>query len=164
VRRRRIRPLPPWALLVAIVALVGGESRRASATPGRTMKTNPHTGRPIFEIGTRHMTDDEIRAVLTARGFPDVEKALQIVKRESGGWSSAVVDTSGMSEQELRQYWGPNVAAGKQLAPEISVGLFQINTLAHPNYTASAMKDPVMNADAAFAISSGGTSWQAWGE
>jgi len=142
--------------------LAGSDSKRAAATV-RPVKTNPHTGKPIFELGTRHLSDDEIRALLTVRGFPDVEKALEVCKRESGGWASAVVDTSGMSQDELRRYWGSNVAAGKSLAPEISVGLFQINTLAHPNYSVEAMKDPTLNVDAAFAISQGGTSWQAWG-
>ena len=123
------------------------------------MKVNPHTGRDVLDRGTVRLSDEEIRAVLTLRGFPDVDKALAIVKRESGGWASAVVDTSGMTAVELRAYWGP----GGAIAPEISVGLFQINTLAHPQYDAAALKDPHLNADAAFALSQGGTSWQPWG-
>jgi Lysozyme like domain len=144
--------------------LLGSSSRSAAAAPATRMKINPHTGRPVVDLGTRHMSDDELRALLTLRGFPDVEKALAIAKRESGGWAAAVVDTSGMSPDELRSYWGKNVAAGKPIAPEVSVGLFQINTLAHPQYNADALKDPQLNADAAFALSQGGTSWQAWGE
>ena len=46
---------------------------------------------------------------------------------------------------------------------EYSVGLWQINLRAHPEYTVSQMIDPVKNANAMMAISSRGTNWYPWG-
>ncbi len=45
---------------------------------------------------------------------------------------------------------------------EISVGVWQINTLAHKQYSASSMKDPVQNAKAMFVVSGGGVDWSPW--
>lgn len=42
------------------------------------------------------------------------------------------------------------------------VGLWQINTRAWPQYSVAAMKDPQANANAAYAISNGGTDWHPW--
>ncbi|SRR6266852_6283942 len=47
--------------------------------------------------------------------------------------------------------------------PEYSVGLWQINIRAHPEYSIARLKDPQQNATAMFAISSGGTNWNPWG-
>ena len=46
---------------------------------------------------------------------------------------------------------------------EDSYGLWQINILAHPEYTAQKLYDPAGNALAMFLISSSGTNWNAWG-
>jgi surface antigen len=46
---------------------------------------------------------------------------------------------------------------------ENSWGLWQINLLAHPQYSATAMQNAASNAAAAFTISSGGSNWGAWG-
>lgn len=46
---------------------------------------------------------------------------------------------------------------------EYSVGLWQINLLAHPQYTVTQMYDPTQNAKAMSVISNGGTYWGAWG-
>lgn len=46
---------------------------------------------------------------------------------------------------------------------EYSVGLWQINVKAHPQYSISSLKDAQTNAKAMFAISSGGTNWFPWG-
>lgn len=46
---------------------------------------------------------------------------------------------------------------------EYSVGLWQINLLAHPQYTVSQMQDATQNAKAMAVISNAGTSWGAWG-
>jgi hypothetical protein len=47
--------------------------------------------------------------------------------------------------------------------PEHSVGLWQININAHPQYTEAQMKDPLQNAQAMAKISSNGTNWNPWG-
>lgn len=52
---------------------------------------------------------------------------------------------------------------GNATDPEYSVGLWQINIRAHPQYTVAQMKDPVQNAFAMFTISNGGTNWNPWG-
>lgn len=46
--------------------------------------------------------------------------------------------------------------------PELSVGYWQINLLAHPQYTVAQMQDGNQNAAAAYAISNGGTNWNPW--
>jgi hypothetical protein len=47
--------------------------------------------------------------------------------------------------------------------PEYSVGLWQVNIRAHPQYTKASMQDPVQNAQAMASISSMGTNWNPWG-
>jgi hypothetical protein len=46
---------------------------------------------------------------------------------------------------------------------EDSYGLWQINILAHPEYSASKLTDPHYNAQAMFTISRGGSDWTSWG-
>ena len=76
--------------------------------------------------------------------------------QESGGDPAVVVDTRGMTPDQLRAYW--HKAAG----PELSIGLWQINVLASPQFDPELLKDPDMNATAAFTLSNGGTSWGPW--
>ena len=98
-------------------------------------------------------------------GFPDVTKAFNIVKRESSAYADTVVDTRGMTALELQTYWG------KPARPELSVGLFQINVLAHerqiPGDTidakVAALKDPHMNIAVALEIFRA-AGWAPWGE
>lgn len=52
---------------------------------------------------------------------------------------------------------------GSSTDTEYSVGLWQINLLAHPQYTVAQMQDATQNAKAMSVISNGGTSWGAWG-
>jgi Lysozyme like domain len=51
---------------------------------------------------------------------------------------------------------------GTLAVPEYSVGLWQINLRAHPQYTVANMQNPIKNAQAMVAISSGGTNWNPW--
>lgn len=44
----------------------------------------------------------------------------------------------------------------------IDQGLWQINNVAHPQYAGASIFDPLTNAQAAFAISQGGTNFGAW--
>ena len=46
---------------------------------------------------------------------------------------------------------------------ENSYGLWQINILAHPSYSAARLLTPAYNAQAAYDISSGGSNWNPWG-
>ena len=66
-----------------------------------------------------------------------------IALAESGGSTNAVCNScSGVSEY--------------------SVGLTQINTLAHPQYSNSQLTNPLYNMQAAYAVSNGGTNFTPW--
>ncbi len=83
-------------------------------------------------------TLDEIELLARAVGFPDPELAAAIALAESSGDASAIGD------------------GGK------SVGLWQINTAAHPEFQRSDLVDPTFNAQAALGISKRGTDWKPW--
>jgi hypothetical protein len=178
------RPIPKLALL-GLLVLAAGSLGSAAAAPaskarGARMIKNPRTGRPIVTPGTRKMTADEIRDLVRRHGIRDVEKAVSIALRESGGgWVDAVVDTRGMTDTELHLYWPPSFAK-KKLYPELSVGLWQVNLLANarlvgldpgaltdPEADASAgialLSDPETNAECLAKLSNRGTSWGPWG-
>lgn len=73
-------------------------------------------------------------------GFPNPKLAAAIAMAESGGVPNALASTS-------REY---------------SVGLWQINRKAHPEFTQEELSDPEKNAAVAFVISKGGTDWSPW--
>jgi Lysozyme like domain len=85
----------------------------------------------------------------------DGNVAAAIAQAESGGDPSKINNTA---YPNLPNYHPP--ATGNQ--PEYSVGLWQINVVAHPNYTAANMLDPLKNAQAAVAISGNGRDFGAW--
>jgi hypothetical protein len=82
----------------------------------------------------------ELQALAASVGFPDPALAAAIAMAESGGNPQAVGD----------------VTLGR------SIGLWQINLAAHPQYDESSLFDPTTNAQAALAISSNGTNWKPW--
>ena len=84
------------------------------------------------------LTLSDLQQLAQDTGFPDPGLAAAIAKAESGGNPSAIGD------------------AGN------SIGLWQIDTLYHSQYSKSDLTDPNFNAQAAFAISSGGTNWRPW--
>lgn len=152
-----------WLLLLGLIAitLIRRSSSSAASSPATSpatrSTTNPRTGRPIVTPGTRKLSAEELRALIALHGFKDAEKAFAIAMRESGGFADVVVDTRGMHPDELRAYWG------KPAAEELSIGLWQINTLASPSFDVEALKTPDGNALAALQLSKGGTSWGPWG-
>ncbi len=83
-------------------------------------------------------------------GFPDPPLAAAVAMAESGGETGAVNDTSAQST------FPPGVG------PERSIGLWQVNLLAHPQYAAWDLTDPDANASAAFEVSHGGADWTPW--
>jgi len=93
------------------------------------------------------VTLDELRALAASVGFPDPDTAAAVAMAESRGNPSA-------------QNLVTNPAPGN--GPERSFGLWQINTLAHPNYDENSLLDPTYNARAALAISQNGTNWTPW--
>jgi hypothetical protein len=91
------------------------------------------------DLPGKQLTRRAVLEIATRAGFPDPKLAAAIALAESGGVPNALVRSS----------------------REISVGLWQINTMVHP-YTVDAMRDPRQNAAAAYAISRGGTDWRPW--
>jgi len=92
------------------------------------------------DLPGHQLTKDAVLALATRAGFADPKLAAAIAMAESGGVPGARVRSS----------------------REDSVGLWQINLLAHPSYDAEQMKDPEQNALAALDISRGGTDWRPW--
>lgn len=85
----------------------------------------------------------QLVALAQSTGFADPATAAAIAMAESGGNPDAVGDLA-------------------ISPPDGSVGLWQINVAAHPQYSAASLHDPQTNANAALAISSGGSNFQPW--
>lgn len=86
---------------------------------------------------------DDINYYAFGAGFDgaDLDKAVQVALAESSGWTGAVGDLN----------------LGR------SVGLWQINLRAHPEYDEESLKDPMTNAQAAYAIyRAAGNSFTPW--
>lgn len=86
----------------------------------------------------RQLTRAQLRALMVRTGFPDPDVAVAIALAESGGVPGALGD------------------GGR------SIGIFQINTHAHPRFMVDDLKDPAKNAAAAYQISRAGTNWAPW--
>lgn len=101
--------------------------------------------------GTR-LSPSQIKALWLAAGGP-VNEAVDmtaIALGESGGYTGA--------------YNPGRSGAGGTNSTEYSVGIWQINTLAHRNYSIEQLKDPQINAREAVRIfrSQGKRAWGAW--
>jgi len=99
----------------------------------------------------------QLVALWEANGGPaaSADVAAAIAQAESGGDPSVIDNTAYPTRAG---YHAPS--AGAQ--PEYSVGLWQINLVAHPGYSEASMLTPAGNAAAAVAISSGGLDFSAW--
>lgn len=102
------------------------------------------------DLPGHQLTRAALKDLVIRGGFPDPDLAVAIIMAESGGVPGAITDTRGST----------NLPKGT--IEEYSVGLFQINTLAHPSYSVDDLKDPEKNLIAALNISRGGTYWQPW--
>jgi len=91
---------------------------------------------------------DTLRRFASSAGFQGeaLDLAVAIGMVESGGNPKSVRIKS----------------AAEQHIPEHSVGLWQVNILAHPEFTHEWLLDPHNNARAAYQLSNGGTDWSAW--
>jgi hypothetical protein len=91
-------------------------------------------------------SQDQLAGLALNAGVPssNLQVASAIAMAESGGDSNLV-------------------NPGRSGDPEYSVGLWQVNIRAHPQYTEAQMKNPQLNAAAMFKISNGGTNWYPWG-
>ena len=93
--------------------------------------------------------------VLAGGSQATADTAAAIAQAESGGNTNAILNTA---YPNLPGYHPP----GSGASPEYSVGLWQINELAHPTYTTAALLGQVGNANAAVRIANGGASFSAW--
>ncbi len=83
-------------------------------------------------------------------GFPNPELAAAVAMAESNGNTTVIHDTIGRTDLP------PGIRH------ERSIGLWQINLLAHPGYASWDLTDPDTNAHAAFQVSWSGTHWSPW--
>lgn len=93
------------------------------------------------------LTIEDLRALASSVGFPDPDTAAAVAMAESGGDPKASAIVTKPAPGNL---------------PERSFGLWQINTLAHPEFDESRLHDPVYNANAALLVSRQGTNWKPW--
>ena len=93
--------------------------------------------------------------VLAGGSQATADTAAAIAQAESGGRTDAILNTA---YPKLPGYHPPGAGA----LPEYSVGLWQINELAHPSYTTASLLTQLGNANAATAIASFGASFSAW--
>lgn len=103
------------------------------------------------------LTHAQLEALWVVAGGSNAtaDVAAAISQAESGGNTAAILNTA---YPNLPGYHPP----GKGALPEYSVGLWQINELAHPSYTTAQLLTQIGNANAAVAISRGGASFSAW--
>lgn len=85
----------------------------------------------------------------------DADTAAAVAQAESGGNTAAILNTAYPNRAGYRP-----PSAGAQ--PEYSVGLWQVNMLAHPGYTQAQLLTQEGNAQAAVAISGAGRSFAPW--
>lgn len=93
--------------------------------------------------------------ILAGGSNATADTAAAIAQAESGGNTAAILNTAHPS---LPGYRPPSEGA----LPEYSVGLWQVNELAHPQYTTAFLLQQIGNADAAVTIANGGASFSAW--
>lgn len=115
-----------------------------AARKGATMATS------TLPPSSRRMTIDQLRYLAKLTGFPDPDTAAAVAMAESGGDPSATNDTRGRTDLP------------PHTQPEYSLGLWQINVLAHPQFAPDRLSEAGYNAYAALAVSSGGTNFSPW--
>lgn len=104
--------------------------------------THPKERAHANDLPGHQLTKAAVLDLAMRAGFPDPHVATAIAMAESGGVPNALGD--------LRD------------GQFISIGLWQINVRAHPEYTREQLTDPGQNALAALKISKGGLDWRPW--
>jgi len=94
------------------------------------------------DLPGKQLTRAQLEQLAKNAGFPDPHFATAITITESGGVPNALGD--------IRD------------DKPISIGLWQINTRAHPKYGRDHLLIPYNNALAAYEISKGGANWGPW--
>ena len=99
----------------------------------------------------------QLRDLAASVGFPDPAMAAAVAMVESYGHTDASnIVTPAMAAAQTAS--DPKHPVG----PERSFGIWQINTLASPQYNETSLLDPDYNARAAYILSNGGTNWGPW--
>lgn len=93
--------------------------------------------------------------ILAGGSQATADTAAAIAQAESGGDTTRINNTA---YPKLPGYHPP--APGN--LPEYSVGLWQVNEVAHPSYTTTQLLTQLGNAGAAVTIANGGASFSAW--
>lgn len=131
------------------------ETLTQAETAGPPAPITPST--PGVPLPVGNFNHDELAVLWDKAGGPadksDVAAAIALA--ESGG-NPGAIDNTAYSDQP--HYHAP--AKGNE--PEYSVGLWQVNVLAHRQYSDAALLVPIKNADAAVAISNHGQDFSAW--
>jgi hypothetical protein len=119
------------------------------ALSGSKKSVSPPAPSPSLRVpkNAPHFTLEELRAFAAQVGFADPNLAAAIAMAESYGHAEATNIV--------------NAKAG--VRAERSFGLWQINTLAHPQFDETQLLDPQYNAQAALNLSNGGQDWKLWG-
>ena len=142
--------------LLAILALGArlGPSAGAASRPGTPTGSfrgvPPVPARTDAPLAPGWLSFDDLVHLALETGFsPDVAYVMaRIAWRESKGFPGAKAIVVTPLPGNL---------------PERSFGLWQVNTLANPQFDEQALLDPTYNAQAAFQLSRGGTNLRPWG-
>jgi Lysozyme like domain len=126
-----------WLLMIAVFIFAGAAVMWIIAQGmdiGPEPATVPTTSTVNVIPGTNLISTDDIAMYAANAGWsgPDLQVAVAVALAESSGYADVVGDL--------------------QVTPGGSIGLWQINLKAHPQYTASQLADPQTNANAAYAI------------
>jgi hypothetical protein len=137
-------------LVLAVLAMVvlGARSARAA-------RAQPKARPPVT-----NMSPDDLRDLCRRVGFPEdsLDVAVAVARAESRGNPNATNIVTALQAET----WNQEHPGEPRHGPERSFGLWQVNTLAHPEYEETRLLDPEYNARAAFVLSNGGTNWRAW--
>jgi len=122
-----------WIVILTLIAL----------TAAALNQTGTISLGDVFNVG--NLSYNAIRQLAANAGFTgaDLDTATAIALAESGG--------------------NPSVVGDLNITPGGSIGLWQINLKAHPQYTAAQLIDPQTNANAAFSVySAANNSFTPW--
>lgn len=157
----------PWGLWAVVgLIMLTSSAVTASVLPSDGKgRRNPRTGKLIVTRSGNVLSPEALRQLVVTMGFADVDAAVAIANRESGRDAGIVLDTRGMTPDELFDYWK------LKARPELSVGLWQINLLANAalvpgdslDEKVRFLQSPSGSAVVALKLSRGGTSWGPWG-
>jgi len=124
---------------------------RSHEPKGAAPAVAPPRAPPRGPAGAR-LSFSQIRDIAHQAGFPDPDIAAAVALAESSGIPTRVHDTRGIPQEQLP----------KGTTNEWSVGLWQINLLAHKAFQGWDLTDPIQNARAALIVRASPRGWKNW--